>query len=51
MINTKILPAVPKTIEGYKTDTQLSTSQQVKPGNLYGISKCFGEALRANYTK
>ncbi|ADF53518.1 hypothetical protein ZPR_3201 [Zunongwangia profunda SM-A87] len=32
MINTKILPAVPKTIEGYKTDTQLSTSQQVKEG-------------------
>lgn len=34
-----------QTIEGYPKDIQINTEMAVKPGNLYGISKCFGEAL------
>lgn len=34
-----------QTIEGYPKDIQLNTEMPVKPGNLYGVSKCFGEAL------
>lgn len=34
-----------QTIEGYPKDIQINTEMAVKPGNLYGVSKCFGEAL------
>lgn len=34
-----------QTIEGYSKDIQVNTEMPVKPGNLYGVSKCFGEAL------
>lgn len=34
-----------QTIEGYPKDIQINTDMAVKPGNLYGVSKCFGEAL------
>ncbi len=32
-------------VSGYPTDTQVKTSEPVNPGDLYGVSKCFGEAL------
>jgi nucleoside-diphosphate-sugar epimerase len=38
-----------QTIEGYPKDIQINTEMPVKPGNLYGVSKCFGEALLSYY--
>lgn len=32
-------------VSGYPADTQVRTSEPVNPGDLYGVSKCFGEAL------
>ncbi|CAF1359944.1 unnamed protein product [Didymodactylos carnosus] len=32
-------------ISGYPIDTQVKTTDPVKPGDLYGVTKCFGEAL------
>ena len=32
-------------ISGYPEDVQVKTSDPVNPGDLYGVSKCFGEAL------
>jgi dTDP-4-dehydrorhamnose reductase len=32
-------------VSGYPNDTQVKTSDPVNPGDLYGVSKCFGEAL------
>lgn len=32
-------------ISGYPADVQVKTSEPVNPGDLYGVSKCFGEAL------
>ncbi|CAF3849388.1 unnamed protein product [Rotaria sp. Silwood1] len=32
-------------ISGYPIDTQVRTTDLVNPGDLYGVSKCFGEAL------
>ncbi|CAF1344534.1 unnamed protein product [Rotaria sp. Silwood1] len=32
-------------ISGYPIDTQVRTIDLVNPGDLYGVSKCFGEAL------
>jgi hypothetical protein len=32
-------------VSGYPTDTQVKTNEPVNPGDLYGVSKCFGEAL------
>ncbi len=32
-------------VSGYPTDVQVKTSDPVNPGDLYGVSKCFGEAL------
>jgi len=32
-------------ISGYAADVQVKTSDPVNPGDLYGVSKCFGEAL------
>lgn len=32
-------------VSGYPADVQVKTSDPVNPGDLYGASKCFGEAL------
>lgn len=32
-------------VSGYPTDVQVKASDPVNPGDLYGVSKCFGEAL------
>lgn len=32
-------------VSGYGTDRQVQTNDPVSPGDLYGVSKCFGEAL------
>ena len=32
-------------VSGYAMDNQVKTSEPVNPGDLYGVSKCFGEAL------
>lgn len=36
-----------QTIESYPTDIQVNKNMFVKPKNIYGVSKCFGEALAA----
>ena len=36
-----------QTIESYPTDIQIHKNMFVKPKNIYGVSKCFGEALAA----
>lgn len=36
-----------QTIESYPTDIQINKNMLVKPKNIYGVSKCFGEALAA----
>ncbi len=36
-----------QTIESYPTDVQVNKNMLVKPKNIYGVSKCFGEALAA----
>ncbi|UOB17748.1 NAD-dependent epimerase/dehydratase family protein [Abyssalbus ytuae] len=38
-----------QTIEGYSEDIQVNKNMSVRPKNLYGVSKCFGEALGAYY--
>lgn len=32
-------------VSGYPEDVQVKTNEPVNPGDLYGVSKCFGEAL------
>ena len=32
-------------VSGYAVDVQVKTSEPVNPGDIYGVSKCFGEAL------
>lgn len=32
-------------ISGYPADIQVKTTEPVNPGDIYGVSKCFGEAL------
>ncbi|MBV9849204.1 MAG: NAD(P)-dependent oxidoreductase [Armatimonadetes bacterium] len=32
-------------VSGYPADVQVKTNEPVNPGDLYGVSKCFGEAL------
>lgn len=32
-------------VSGYAADVQVKTNEPVNPGDLYGVSKCFGEAL------
>ena len=39
-----------QTIEGYPTDIEINKDMLVKPKNIYGVSKCFGEALAAYYS-
>lgn len=36
-------------VEGYPVDYQVRTNTPVRPKNLYGVSKAFGEALGAYY--
>lgn len=36
-----------QTIESYPEDIQVNKDMLVKPKNIYGVSKCFGEALAA----
>ncbi|ARV05623.1 hypothetical protein BTO04_02425 [Polaribacter sp. SA4-10] len=36
-----------QTIESYPTDIQVNKNMLVKPKNMYGVSKCFGEDLAA----
>ncbi|MCX3308535.1 NAD(P)-dependent oxidoreductase [Pantoea vagans] len=38
-----------QTIEGYPTDVQIHPGMAVCPANLYGVTKCYGEALCAFY--
>jgi len=39
-----------QTIESYPTDIQVNKNMLVKPKNIYGVSKCFGEALAAYHS-
>jgi len=32
-------------VSGYSADVQVKTSEPVNPGDVYGVTKCFGEAL------
>ena len=32
-------------VSGYPADVQVKTGEPVNPGDLYGVTKCFGEAL------
>jgi len=32
-------------VSGYPVDVQVKTNEPVNPGDLYGVSKCFGEAM------
>jgi NAD(P)-dependent dehydrogenase (short-subunit alcohol dehydrogenase family) len=32
-------------VSGYPPDVQVKTSEPVNPGDMYGVTKCFGEAL------
>lgn len=32
-------------VSGYRADVQVKTTEPVNPGDLYGVTKCFGEAL------
>ncbi len=38
-----------QTIEGYPVDRQIIPGMAVAPANLYGVSKCYGEALCSYY--
>lgn len=38
-----------QTIEGYPVDVQISPGMAVAPANLYGVTKCYGEALCSFY--
>lgn len=40
-----------QTIEGYAVDRQVTSGMPVSPANLYGVSKCYGEALCALYAR
>lgn len=38
-------------VEGYPLDVQVKPHMPVRPKNLYGVSKCFGEALAAYFAE
>lgn len=38
-------------VSGYAADVQVRTSEPVNPGDLYGVSKCFVEALGRYYAE
>jgi nucleoside-diphosphate-sugar epimerase len=37
------------TVAAYPVDVQIKVNMPVRPKNLYGVSKCFGEALAAHF--
>jgi len=37
------------TVAAYPADVQIKANMPVRPANLYGVSKCFGEALTAYF--
>lgn len=39
-----------QTVEGYPEDRQVSVRDPVRPKNLYGVTKCFGEALGSYFS-
>ncbi|MBV8604435.1 MAG: NAD(P)-dependent oxidoreductase [Pelomonas sp.] len=39
-----------QTVEGYPLDYQVQERDPLRPRNLYGVSKCFGEALAACFS-
>lgn len=38
-----------QTLEGYALDQQLTPQTPVRPKNMYGVSKCFGEAVASYF--
>jgi nucleoside-diphosphate-sugar epimerase len=36
-------------VSAYPADVQINTNMPVRPGNVYGATKCFGEALAAHF--
>ena len=38
-----------QTLEGYPRDTQVHPEMPVRPTNMYGVSKCFGEAVASYF--
>ncbi|MET3901206.1 NAD+ dependent glucose-6-phosphate dehydrogenase [Devosia sp. UYZn731] len=40
-----VLASSAQTVEAYPTDQQISVRDPIMPKNLYGVTKCFGEAL------
>ena len=36
-------------VSAYEPDVQINSEMMVRPGNKYGVSKCFGEALASYY--
>jgi uronate dehydrogenase len=38
-------------VGGYAADVQLTPDAPLRPVNLYGVSKCFGEAVAANFSQ
>ena len=44
-----VLASSAQTIEGYPVDRQITPGMPVMPANLYGVSKCYGEALCGYY--
>ncbi len=38
-------------VSGYSADVQVRTAEPVNPGDLYGVSKCFAEALGRYYAE
>lgn len=38
-----------QTVEGYPEDRQISVRDPLRPKNLYGVTKCFGEALASYF--
>jgi len=47
--NRIVFASSAQTIEAYPADVQVKKDMLVRPKNLYGVSKCFGEALAAYY--
>ena len=48
-VNRFVFASSAQTIEGYPVDLQISSGMEVAPANLYGVSKCYGEALCSHY--
>lgn len=39
-----------QTVEGYPEDRQVAVHDPIRPKNLYGVTKCFGEALGSYFS-